>query len=88
MVQKNNFMKRAAARGDSRLARVMTCLMLMLCVAAQVSAMQIFVKTLTGGTITLDVEPTSTEGFSATVPTAASLAAGIGIDALSLTYEE
>lgn len=43
-----------------RLARVMTCLMLMLCVAAQVSAMQIFVKTLAGKTITLDVESTTT----------------------------
>lgn len=38
----------------------LTALLALLLMAAQVSAMQIFVKTLTGKTITLDVEPTTT----------------------------
>ena len=60
LMKRKIFMKTAGGGGFPRLARVMTCLMLMLCMAAQVSAMQIFVKTLTGKTITLDVEPTTT----------------------------
>ena len=62
MIMKKEKIQMTTAGGGRfpRLARVMTCLMLMLCVAAQVSAMQIFVKTLAGKTITLDVESTTT----------------------------
>ena len=41
-------------------AKILSLLVLLLLVAVPASAMQIFVKTLTGKTITLDVEPTNT----------------------------
>ena len=40
--------------------KILSLLVLLLLVAVPASAMQIFVKTLTGKTITLDVEPSTT----------------------------
>ena len=51
-MKKRSFLTRAAA--------LITVLSLAVCLAVPANAMQVFVKTLTGKTITLDVEPSDT----------------------------